>query len=59
MRIGDTVVRRDSPEIQGQVIALKAGQAKVYWSSHCSTLTELRALQTVPRQKHRKDTHHA
>jgi hypothetical protein len=34
MKIGDRVARKDAPEVQGTVIAIQDGKAKVYWSSH-------------------------
>ena len=44
MRIGDRVIRKDAPEVQGTVIAIQDGKAKVYWSSHISQWIDVEAL---------------
>jgi hypothetical protein len=54
MRIGDHVAKRDSPEIEGQIVALKAGQARVFWSAQTSTWNALRELLPIPRKRFRK-----
>ena len=44
MKIGNRVARKDAPEVQGTVIAIQDGKAKVYWSSHISQWIDTAAL---------------
>ena len=37
LKIGDWVARKDVPEIRGTVVALRRGEAKVYWPIHTTT----------------------
>jgi hypothetical protein len=41
------VVHRNAPEIRGTVIALRHGEAKVYWPAHTTTWTHLESLRPV------------
>ena len=51
MQIGNRVIRKDSPEIEGTIIALHGGQARVYWSQHFCQLVDLGKL-TLAEQIH-------
>jgi hypothetical protein len=49
MKIGNRVIRKDSPEVEGTVISLHGAQARVYWSQHFSQLLDLAKLMPAPR----------
>jgi hypothetical protein len=49
MKIGNRVIRKDSPEVEGTVISLHGAQARVYWSAHFSQLVDLAKLMPAPR----------
>lgn len=44
MRIGDRVIRKDAPEVEGKIISMHGRQARVYWSQHFSQLVDVEAL---------------
>jgi hypothetical protein len=43
-KVGNRVTRIDSPEVEGTIISLHGGQARVYWSQHFSQLVDVEAL---------------
>ena len=49
MRSGNRVTRKDSPEVEGTIISMYGGKAKVYWSQHFSQLLDLAKLMPAPR----------
>jgi hypothetical protein len=46
MKVGNRVIRIDSPEITGVIISLDGGKAKIRWSKHFSQLVDLEKLHT-------------
>jgi hypothetical protein len=44
VKIGDRVIRKDAPEVEGKIISLYRRQARVYWSQHFSQLVDIKAL---------------
>jgi hypothetical protein len=44
VRIGDRVIRKDAPEVEGKIISMHGRQARVYWSQHFSQLVDVEAL---------------
>jgi len=44
MKVGNRVIRIDSPEVEGTIISLHGRQARVYWSRHFSQLVDLDKL---------------
>jgi hypothetical protein len=63
MQIGNRVIRKDSPEIEGTIIALHGGQARVYWSQHFCQLVDLGKLTLAerihePQTEERKEVNH-
>jgi hypothetical protein len=44
VKTGSRVCREDMPGIVGTVIAMRDGQAKVYWSSHTTRWVDYTAL---------------
>jgi hypothetical protein len=44
VRIGNLVIRKDAPEVEGKIISMHGRQARVYWSQHFSQLVDVEAL---------------
>ena len=58
MKIGNRVIRKDSPEVEGTVISIDGRRARIYWSSHFSQLVDLGKLtlaQRIHETKNRKE----
>jgi hypothetical protein len=58
MKIGNRVIRKDSPEVEGTVISIDGRRARIYWSQHFSQLVDLGKLTLAPRiheTKNRKE----
>jgi hypothetical protein len=49
MKIGNRVIRKDSPEVEGTIVSLHGVKARVYWSSHFSQLVDLAKLTLAAR----------
>jgi hypothetical protein len=58
MKVGNRVILKDSPEVEGTVISIDGRRARIYWSSHFSQLVDLAKLTLAPRiheTKNRKE----
>jgi hypothetical protein len=58
MKVGNRVILKDSPEVEGTVISIDGRRARIYWSSHFSQLVDLGKLTLAPRiheTKNRKE----
>ena len=49
MKVGNRVILKDSPEVEGTVISIDGRRARIYWSQHFSQLVDLAKLTLAPR----------
>ena len=54
IRVGDKVIRKDAPDVEGEVLAVEGETAHVQWTLRTRTRTRLSELRPVGRQVRRR-----
>jgi hypothetical protein len=49
VKVGNCVVLRAAPGVEGRIISIDGRRARIYWSSHFSQLVDLANLALAPR----------